>query len=197
MKITIKFLTQFISFLIFSLTAIASSNIEGLKQDYKYNHIKSAEEIPAGMKKGIIGISDRLEADALLELADETYYMYSDYKTPVRKKLIKSEEILLIMPRIDLLEAHIKSLALTTDTVFLFIMEGDQLENEYGDRSYETFIEKGLEEKMPNNVKVFKLTNASVTETGDKNNFEFSNIQNSRVFREQIIPMYYGEKNKK
>ena len=93
------------------------------------------------------------------------------------------------MPRIDLLEKHLSSLSKKTDTFYLFIMEKDKLKGEYGDRSYETFIAKKLNKKLPKNVKVYKLTNVSVTETGDKNNYETGNIYKSRVYKEQIFPI--------
>lgn len=190
-----KKILKVISFLIFSITIFASSNLEGIKQLYKYNLINDGQQITS--KKGVVGIADRLEADAILELSDEVYNMYSDYKTFSKKHLIESEELLLIMPRIDILEKHIESLSKTTGKLYLFLMEGDKLDTEYGDRSYETFVAKGLQAKMPANVKVFKLTNASVTSTGTKNNFEFSDIRTSRVFIEQINPMYLKEKEKK
>ena len=97
------------------------------------------------------------------------------------------------MPRIDLLKKHLSSLSKKTDTIYLFIMEKDKLEGEYGDRSYETFMAKKLNKKLPKNVKVYKLTNASVAETGDKNNYEIGDIKRSRVFKEQIVPILMQE----
>lgn len=169
-----------------SLMAATKSNIDILKDSYRYAFIV---EVPKETSD-LVGISERFEADTLLELADEKYRVYSkDFSSYEEKTLSKSKALILIMPRIDLLEKHLSSLSKKTDTIYLFIMENDKLEGEYGDRSYETFMAKKLNEKMPGNVKVYKLTNASVTATGDKNNFEIGNIYESRVYKEQIFPI--------
>lgn len=169
-----------------SLMAATKSNIDILKDSYRYAFIV---EVPKETSD-LVGISDRFEADTLLELADEKYRVYSkDFSSYEEKTLSKSKALIVIMPRIDLLEKHLSSLSKKTDTIYLFIMENDKLEGEYGDRSYETFMAKKLNEKLPKNVKVYKLTNASVTATGDKNNFEIGNIYESRVYKEQIFPI--------
>ena len=169
-----------------SLMAAIKSNIDILKDSYRYAFIVEAPKETGDL----VGISERFEADTLLELADEKYRVYSkDFSSYEEKTLSKSKALILIMPRIDLLEKHLSSLSKKTDTIYLFIMEKDKLEGEYGDRSYETFMAKKLNEKMPENVKVYKLTNASVTETGDKNNYETGNIYKSRVYKEQIVPI--------
>ena len=169
-----------------SLMAATKSNIDILKDGYRYDFIVRVPKETSDL----VGISERFEADTLLELADEKYRVYSkDFSSYEEKTLSKSKALILIMPRIDLLEKHLSSLSKKTDTIYLFIMEKDKLEGEYGDRSYETFMAKKLNEKMPENVKVYKLTNASVTETGDKNNYEIGNIYKSRVYKEQIVPI--------
>ena len=169
-----------------SLMAATKSNIDILKDSYRYAFIV---EVPKETSD-LVGISDRFEADTLLELADEKYRVYSkDFSSYEEKTLSKSKALIVIMPRIDLLEKHLSSLSKKTDTIYLFIMENDKLEGEYGDRSYETFMAKKLNEKLPKNVKVYKLTIASVTATGDKNNFEIGNIYESRVYKEQIFPI--------
>ena len=169
-----------------SLMAATKSNIDILKDSYRYAFIV---EVPKETSD-LVGISDRFEADTLLELAEEKYRVYSkDFSSYEEKTLSKSKALIVIMPRIDLLEKHLSSLSKKTDTIYLFIMENDKLEGEYGDRSYETFMAKKLNEKLPKNVKVYKLTNASVTATGDKNNFEIGNIYESRVYKEQIFPI--------
>ena len=169
-----------------SLMAATKSNIDILKDSYRYAFIV---EVPKETSD-LVGISDRFEADTLLELADEKYRVYSkDFSSYEEKTLSKSKALIVIMPRIDLLEKHLSSLSKKTDTIYLFIMENDKLEGEYGDRSYETFMAKKLNEKLPKNVKVYKLTNASVTATGDKNNFEIGNIYESRVYKEKIFPI--------
>ena len=169
-----------------SLMEATKSNIGILKDSYRYAFIV---EVPKETSD-LVGVSDRFEADTLLELADEKYRVYSkDFSSYEEKTLSKSKALIVIMPRIDLLEKHLSSLSKKTDTIYLFIMENDKLEGEYGDRSYETFMAKKLNEKLPKNVKVYKLTNASVTATGDKNNFEIGNIYESRVYKEQIFPI--------
>ena len=169
-----------------SLMAAIKSNIDILKDSYRYDFIV---EVPKETSD-LVGISDRFEADTLLELADEKYRVYSkDFSSYEEKTLSKSKALIVIMPRIDLLEKHLSSLSKKTDTIYLFIMEKDKLKGEYGDRSYETFIAKKLNKKLPKNVKVYKLTNVSVTETGDKNNYETGNIYKSRVYKEQIFPI--------
>ena len=169
-----------------SLMAATKSNIDILKDGYRYDFIVRVPKETSDL----VGISERFEADTLLELADEKYRVYSkDFSSYEEKTLSQSKVLILIMPRIDLLEKHLSSLSKKTDTIYLFIMEKDKLEGEYGDRSYETFMAKKLNEKMPENVKVYKLTNASVTETGDKNNYEIGNIYKSRVYKEQIVPI--------
>ena len=173
-----------------SLMAATKSNIDILKDSYRYAFIV---EVPKETSD-LVGISDRFEADTLLELADEKYRVYSkDFSSYEEKTLSKSKALILIMPRIDLLEKHLLSLSKKTDTIYLFIMENDKLEGEYGDRSYETFMAKKLNKKLPKNVKVYKLTNASVAETGDKNNYEIGDIKRSRVFKEQIVPILMQE----
>ena len=172
------------------LMAATKSNIDILKDSYRYAFIV---EVPKETSD-LVGISDRFEADTLLELADEKYRVYTkDFSSYEEKTLSKSKALIVIMPRIDLLEKHLSSLSKKTDTIYLFIMENDKLEGEYGDRSYETFMTKKLNEKIPKNVKVYKLTNASVAETGDKNNYEIGDIKRSRVFKEQITPILIQE----
>ena len=169
-----------------SLMAATKSNIDILKDSYRYAFIV---EVPKETSD-LVGISDRFEADTLLELADEKYRVYSkDFSSYEEKTLSKSKALIVIMPRIDLLEKHLSSLSKKTDTIYLFIMENDKLEGEYGEKSYETFMAKKLNEKLPKNVMFYKLTNASVTATGDKNNFEIGNIYESRVYKEQIFPI--------
>lgn len=172
---------------VFYINTFAVDNLAVMKENYKLNFI---EQPISNGNTPVIGIADRLEADALLELADETYTLYSDYINYKEVKLRKSNEILLIMPRVDIFKKHINSLAKTTENVFVFFMEEDKLEGIYGDRSYETYIKSDIEAKLPKNVKVLKLKNESVTNNGKINNFEFSNIQNSLVFRNQIMPKY-------
>ena len=173
-----------------SLMAATKSNIDILKDSYRYDFIVGVPKETSDL----VGISDRFEADTLLELADEKYRVYSkDFSSYEEKTLSKSKALILIMPRIDLLEKHLSSLSKKTDTIYLFIMENDKLEGEYGDRSYETFMAKKLNEKLPENVKVYKLTNASVAETGDKNNYEIGDIKRSKVFKEQIVPILMQE----
>ena len=169
-----------------SLMAATKSNIDILKDSYRYDFIVGVPKETSDL----VGISERFEADTLLELADEKYRVYSkDFSSYEEKTLSKSKALILIMPRIDLLEKHLSSLSKKTDTIYLFIMEKDKLKGEYGDRSYETFMAKKLNEKLPKNVMFYKLTNASVTATGDKNNFEIGNIYESRVYKEQIFPI--------
>lgn len=173
-----------------SLMAATKSNIDILKDSYRYDFIVGVPKETSDL----VGISERFEADTLLELADEKYRVYSkDFSSYEEKTLSKSKALILIMPRIDLLEKHLSSLSKKTDTIYLFIMENDKLEGEYGDRSYETFMAKKLNKKLPENVKVYKLTNASVAETGDKNNYEIGDIKRSRVFKEQITPILIQE----
>lgn len=169
-----------------SLMAATKSNIDILKDSYRYDFIVGVPKETSDL----VGISERFEADTLLELADEKYRVYSkDFSSYEEKTLSKSKALIVIMPRIDLLEKHLSSLSKKTDTIYLFIMEKDKLKGEYGDRSYETFIAKKLNKKLPKNVKVYKLTNASVAETGDKNNYEIGDIKRSKVFKEQIVPI--------
>lgn len=173
-----------------SLMAATKSNIDILKDSYRYDFIVGVPKETSDL----VGISERFEADTLLELADEKYRVYSkDFSSYEEKTLSKSKALILIMPRIDLLKKHLSSLSKKTDTIYLFIMENDKLEGEYGDRSYETFMAKKLNKKLPKNVKVYKLTNASVAETGDKNNYEIGDIKRSRVFKEQIVPILMQE----
>ena len=173
-----------------SLMAATKSNIDILKDSYRYDFIVGVPKETSDL----VGISERFEADTLLELADEKYRVYSkDFSSYEEKTLSKSKALILIMPRIDLLKKHLSSLSKKTDTIYLFIMENDKLEGEYGDRSYETFMAKKLNKKLPENVKVYKLTNASVAETGDKNNYEIGDIKRSRVFKEQIVPILMQE----
>lgn len=174
-------------FLCLSISGMANSNLAKMKEQYRSNWIQ-VQKVEKGFP--MVGIGDRLEADVLLELAGEGYEEYTDYIHKTKKNLIHSDEILLIMPRIDLLERYLPALASTTGQVLVFLMEDDKLEGEYGDRSYQTYIEKGLESHLPKNVKVFPLKNESVTQTGIQNNFEFSAIQNSLVYKNQILPLY-------
>ncbi|MSN95931.1 hypothetical protein F1B92_01765 [Campylobacter sp. FMV-PI01] len=174
-------------FVLFALkmSIFASSNIDFLKETFRAGFM-----METNLPTPLIGEADRIEADILLELSQTGYKIYKDFKNYENKPLINSDEILLIMPRIDLLEKHLNSLAKTTKTLYLFIMEDDKLDGEYGDRSYETFQKKGLEKSLPKNVKLFKLKNESVTSFGTKNNYEISNIKNSLVYINQIQPMY-------
>lgn len=162
------------------------SNLEYLKEFYKYRFIEGKPK----NAPNIVSMGDRLEADALLELATEKYLVYTDYQN-YTTNFLSSDEVLLIMPRIDLLEKYMDALSKTTKNMYIFIMDEDKLDdNVYGDRSYETYLAKGLDKKLPANTKVFRLKNESVTSSGVKNNFELSDIKTSKVFKRQIEPIY-------
>lgn len=169
--------------LVFSTILRAISEYEMIKNTNKYEFVKR-RSIPKEMK--IARLADRIEADALLEVASIGYILENDKKL----NLLEGGEAVIIMPRIDYLEKYINDLAKKHDDVYVFIMDEDKLDGDYGDRSYETFIKKNLNEKMPKNVKVFRLKNESVTQVGEKNNFEFSNIMESKVFNNQIKLKY-------
>lgn len=162
------------------------SNLDYLKEFYKYRFIV---DVPKNVPN-IVSMGDRLEADALLELASEKYLVYTDYQN-YTTNFLSSDEVLLIMPRIDLLEKYMEALSKTTKNMYIFIMDEDKLDDStYGDRSYETYLAKGLDKKLPANTKVFRLKNDSVTSSGVKNNFELSDIKTSKVFKKQIEPTY-------
>ena len=169
----------------------ASDTLTIMKEKYKQTFMEAPEP---SKNTPLVGVGDRLEADALLELADEKYTIYKDYANKERVSLRKSDTLVLIMPRVDVFKKHINSLAKTTKKMCVFFMEEDKLEGEYGDRSYETYEKSKI--TLPKNVKVFKLKNESVTERGKVNNFEFSNIQRSLVFKNQIRPILEKELKK-
>ncbi|PID67169.1 MAG: hypothetical protein CR959_01570 [Fusobacteriales bacterium] len=179
-------------FLFFSFNALASSNITKMKEQYKYDFINFL--IP--QNEIVIRTGDRIEADALLELANEDYEFYQDFYNKKIKKLEKCQLTLLIMPKIDILEKNWEALADTTDVMLVFLMEKDKLNGDYGDRSFETYLAKGLDKKIPSNTKVYKLEDDSVGNTGVRNNFEMTNVLNSRVFRRQIKEIYLEELEK-
>lgn len=180
---------KFILFALFiSIFSFSNTNLELKKQKLKYDLISVRERPP---KLLLITISDRLEADAILELATEGYRYYKNYKESEILELTPRDEIILIMPRIDLLEKHLEDLSKKSNNIYVFIMENDKLDgSEYGDRSYETYIKKGLDKKIPNNVTVFRLKDDSVIPYGNKNLFNFSDIKESSVFKNQILKMY-------
>lgn len=169
----------------------ASDTLTAMKEKYKQTFMEAPKPVD---NTHLVGIGDRLEADALLELADEKYTIYKDYANKEEISLAKSNTLVLIMPRVDIFKKHINSLSKTTKKVCVFFMEEDKLEGEYGDRSYETYKKSKI--TLPKNVKVFKLKNESVTERGKVNNFEFSNIQRSLVFKNQIRPILEKELKK-
>lgn len=191
MKKNYKYLFLFI-FLLSTMNIFASDNISRMKENYKYDFISF--RAPKNTK--IIRFGDRVEADALLELATEGYIYYEDYFNKTIKTLTPCSEIILFMPRIDLLEKHWNNLAKKTEKMFVFIMKGDKLEGNYGDRSYETYLAKGLDKKLPKNIKVFFLEDESVTSKGLRNNFEITNILDSQVYRNQISRIYREETGK-
>lgn len=155
---------------------------------YKHDFVR-VREIPSGTS--IVRGGDRVEADALLEVATTGYFGFSNFNSKGEKlDIIPGKEAVIIMPRIDYLEKYIDNLAKKHEDVYVFIMEKDKLNSDYGDRSYETYKKRGIENKIPKNVKVFRLKNESVTPVGDKNSFEFSNIFESKVFKNQIKPIY-------
>lgn len=173
--------TLIILFFLFVPNIFSFNSIDAQKEKYKNKFIT---EVPNTNK--LIGSADRIEADALLELSSEKILVYEDYSTSTIKELPRSKLLILIMPRIDLLELHISKLSKTTDKMLVFIMENDKLDGVYGDRSYETYITIGLNKRIPKNVKVYKLNNESVTNVGYRNNYEFSNIYESKVYKNQI-----------
>lgn len=187
-------------FLLYPILSLASINgndndsLFMLKERYKHDNISTIPAAIIGNNGPVALYGDRLEADAILELL-KGYRQYNTYRTYVDLNLPKVDEVVLIMPRIDLLEQNITKLSELSKNVLVFIMDGDRLvDNEiYGDRSYESYLLSGLFRKLPSNVKVFRLSNDSVTSTGSVNNFEISNILTSRVFLDQILSIYEKE----
>lgn len=173
--------------------ANSHSNLEVIKEVYRQNNILAMPEKPAPGFMGVL-FADRIEADVLLEMAIDGNYKYygRNYKDYQMRNMVDVEESILMLPRIDILEKGINHIAAKSKIVYVFIMEGDKLlDNEvYGDRSYETYLASGLKDRLPANVKVYRLLNDSVTTTGNKNNYEFSDIVNSKVFINQILPIY-------
>lgn len=187
----------FLLYPLFSLASINGNNNDSLfmlKERYKHDNISTIPAAIIGNNGPVALYGDRLEADAILELL-KGYRQYNTYRTYVDLNLPKVDEVVLIMPRIDLLEQNITKLSELSKNVLVFIMDGDRLvDNEiYGDRSYESYLLSGLFRKLPSNVKVFRLSNDSVTSTGSVNNFEISNILTSRVFLDQILSIYEKE----
>ena len=175
-------------FFLFVPKVFGFNSIEAQKEQYKNTFINDIPKTDV-----LIGSADRIEADALLELASEKILVYQDYNTSIEKTLPKSKLLIMIMPRIDLLGLHIQNLAKTSEKILVFIMENDKLDGIYGDRSYETYIKKGIDKKIPKNVKVYKLYNESVTNVGYRNNYEFSNIFESKVYKSQIEKIVLDE----
>lgn len=169
------------------------SNLDVIKEVYRQNNILAMPEKQTPDYMGVI-FADRIEADVILEMAVDGSYKYygRNYKDYQVRNMINAEESILMLPRIDVLEKGINHLAAKSKIVYVFIMEGDKLEDNevYGDRSYETYLASGLKDRLPANVKVYRLVNDSVTTTGNKNNYEFSDIVNSKVFINQILPIY-------
>lgn len=160
----------------------APIDANALKQQYKYHFITDRPYEP------IVWMGDRYEADAMLELAEEGYTLPN---TQTKLYLRPSQEMLLIMPRIDLLQKHIHRLASTTQHLNIFLMDGDVNAEPYGDRSYESYVKSGMSKDLPANVRVFELKNMSVTSQSGKNGFEFpSNIRESEVWHKQIKPLF-------
>ncbi len=194
MKKNLKIL--YLLLFVFSLTSTnifgESSTLSRMKENYKYEFI--AFKKPA--KSIVVRTGDRIEADALLELATEGYKTYDDFLNNKKEKLSHNELVLLIMPRIDILENNWHNLAKTTDKMLVFIMKKDKLDGEYGDRSYETYLSKGLDKKIPKNTKVYSLEDDSVSRRGVRNNFEISDILKSKVFKKQIENIYLEELKK-
>ncbi|OBW92685.1 hypothetical protein [Gallibacterium anatis] len=157
-----------------------ATQLSQLKANYQRSF---TQDIPY---KPIVWLGERYEADALLELASTGINVEGQ-----RKYLIPSEEIVLVMPRIDLLSKNIRALAKTTKHLYLFVMSDDKFTEPYGDRSWETLMKSGLAKKLPSNVKLFKLENDSVTPTGDRNNFEYpTEFMQSAVFKKQVKPKF-------
>lgn len=165
-------------------TNISSEQAEQYKQNFKYGFILGKRNVPAVL------LTDRYEADALLEAASNGVLLPNHSK---KSELRSAHEILLVMPRIDLLQKHLAKLSTKTKHLYLFIMEDDKLAEPYGDRSYQTFIKKGLDKKLPRNVKLFSLKNESVTSQTGKNRFEYPTpFSQSAVFNHQILPIFYS-----
>lgn len=177
-----------LSILLTSTNLFASSNISKMKEQYKYDFITyrlSKDAI-------LVRIGDRLEADALLELT-EGYEFYDDFYNKKIRHLEHSDLTILIMPRIDILEKYWLALSKTTDKMLVFLMKNDKLDGVYGDRSYETYLAKNLEKKIPKNTKVYALEDDSVTNGGIRNNFEISDILKSKTYNKQIKNIYEKE----
>lgn len=184
-----------LSLLLMSLASHAKvpSNLDVVKEVYRQNNVLAMPEKEMPGSVGVI-FADRIEADVILEMAVDGSYKYygRNYKDYQVRNMVNAEESILMLPRIDVLEKGINHLAAKSKIVYVFIMEGDKLEDNevYGDRSYETYLASGLKDRLPANVKVYRLVNDSVTTTGNKNNYEFSDIVNSKVFINQILPIY-------
>lgn len=156
--------------------------VNNLKNEYKYDFITGKPYVP------IVFLGERYESDALLELAQNGYRMNNKLN-----KLTKSAEIILMMPRIDLLEKHMAALSKTTDHLYIFIMDNDKQSEPYGDRSYQQYVKRNLSKKLPSNAIVFHLNDESVTPFAGKNNFEFNrnaDILKSAVFNNQVRPIF-------
>ncbi|AWX16030.1 hypothetical protein CEP48_07540 [Mergibacter septicus] len=169
-------------FLGISSVAHAAIDVNFIKSKSKYETATENPWVP------IVYMFDRYEADATLEFAAQGFVLPDTGKLVQMKK---SAEILLIMPRIDELQKYLPQLAATTQHLYLFIMDDDKAPEPYGDRSWAKFKASGLENKLPKNVKVFRLKNESVTPQDGKNGFEYpTDILHSAVFKHQINPIF-------
>lgn len=182
----------FVVFFLFNFLCCAESNLLLFKEQLKAQLVDSSLEIDQIGADSIL-ITDRLETDAFLEIVGREYKIHSiSYGDAEKVSMVKPKEAILIMPRIDLLAANLKRLAENVEIAYVFIMDGDRLNDEiYGDRSYETYQKSGLEQFLPNNVKVLRLYNQSVGRFKGKNSFELNiPIVEAPVYIEQIYPIY-------
>ncbi|MFQ1022720.1 hypothetical protein ACIWO4_05360 [Avibacterium paragallinarum] len=161
---------------------LTQEEVNHLKNQYKYDFVTGKPYVP------IVFLGERYESDALLELAKNGYRINNKLH-----KLTKSAEIILMMPRIDLLGKYMGALAKTTNNLYVFIMDNDKQAEPYGDRSYQQYLKQGLDKRLPKNVIVFRLQDESVTPFPGKNNFEFSrnaSILDSAVFNNQVKQIF-------
>ncbi len=76
-------------------------------------------------------------------------------------KAERLHELNLVMPRVDRVLDNLDNMAKHADTVNIFMLREDERKNikRYGDRQYETLINKLKDKNIPNNVNIIEINN--------------------------------------
>ena len=106
-------------------------------------------------------------------------------------KAERLHELNLVMPKVDIVLQNLDNMAKNADTVNIFMMRDDKLWiPQYGNREYETLMDKLEDKKIPKNVNIIEIENFVGTD------YHEGALKKSSPVLEQIFKQYKEIQNK-